>query len=126
MNVWSLRAGDCFQNPSGAEALLGVAYVTAGPCTTRHNAQIFAEFTATGAAFPGNGALERQAAIGCQARVADNVDKSKLTDAMSLHFLLPRQQSWADGHRTISCFILDSTSGLTSSLLASQADHPAS
>jgi Domain of unknown function (DUF4190)/Septum formation len=120
-SIWSLHAGDCFQNPSADQALLGVTSVTVGPCTTPHNAQIFAQFSATGASFPGNSALDRQATAGCQAQIAGHLDKSKLTGAMSLHFLLPQQQSWADGHRTISCFVVAPTSSLTSSLLASPA-----
>jgi hypothetical protein len=121
MNIWSLRAGDCFQNPNADQTLLGVTYVTAGPCTRPHNAQIFAEFSPTGSSFPGNTALDKQASLGCQARIAGNVDKSKITDAMSLNYLVPQEQSWADGHRTITCFIFDPTSGLTSSLLAAPA-----
>jgi hypothetical protein len=120
-SIWSLHAGDCFQNPSADQALLGVTSVTVGPCTTPHNAQIFAQFSATGASFPGNSALDKQATVGCQAQIAGHLDKSKLTGAMSLHFLLPQQQSWADGHRTISCFVVAPTSSLTSSLLASPA-----
>ena len=114
-------AGDCFQNPNGDQTLLGVTYVTAAPCTRPHNAQIFAEFSPTGTSFPGNTALDKQASLGCQARIAGNVDKSKITDAMSLNYLVPQQQSWADGHRTIACFIVDTTSSLTSSLLVPPA-----
>jgi hypothetical protein len=121
VNIWSLRAGDCFQNPSADQTLLGVTYVTAGPCTRPHNAQIFAEFSPTGTSFPGNTALDKQASLGCQARIAGNIDKSKITDAMSLSYLVPQEQSWADGHRTIACFIEDTTSSLTSSLLAPPA-----
>jgi hypothetical protein len=115
VSIWSLRAGDCFQNPSAGQT---VRYVTADPCTTPHNAQIFAEFTPTGASFPGNTALDKQARLGCQVRVAGTVDKSKITGAMRLLFLFPPEQSWADGHRTIVCFIATPASSLTSSLLA--------
>jgi hypothetical protein len=117
VSIFSLRPGDCFQNPTSDATLLGVAYVTADPCTTAHNAQIFADFSATGTDYPGDAALERQANIGCPARVAGTLDKSKITSAMSLHFLYP-QQSWADGHRTITCVIVNPTSDLTSSLMA--------
>lgn len=75
----------------------------------------------TGTSFPGNTALDQQASLGCQARIAGNVDKSKITDAMSLNYLVPQEQSWADGHRSITCFIFDPTSGRTSSLLVSPA-----
>ena len=116
VSISLLRTGDCFQNPSADQTL---SSVTAVPCTTPHDAQIFTEFTATGASFPGNTALDKEASLGCPARVAGTVDKSKITDAMSLHYLIPQEQPWAEGHRAIVCFIVAPTSGLTSSLLVS-------
>jgi hypothetical protein len=118
VDVFSLRVGDCFQNPSASDALLGVTYVTAVPCTKPHNAQVFAEFHTTGGAdYPGNASLTRQSDVGCRARIGGNLEQPKVTDTMGLHYLFPQAQAWADGHRTITCLIVDSTPDLTSSLL---------
>jgi hypothetical protein len=121
VSIFSLRVGDCFQNPSG-NTQLSVRSVTAVPCATPHNAQTFAAFPATGSGYPGNAALVRQASQGCQARVAGNLDQSRVSSTMTLRFLFPEQQSWADGHRTITCLVEDSRTDLTSSLLVA---HPA-
>jgi MFS family permease len=116
VSIFSLHVGDCFQNPSG-NSQLSVTGVTAVPCSTAHNAQAFAAFSATGASYPGNAKLLREASRGCQSRESGDLDRSKLTSTMSLHFLFPEQQSWADGHRRVTCLVVDSAPDLTSSLL---------
>jgi hypothetical protein len=116
VSIFSLRVGDCFQNPAG-NSRLTVTDVTAVPCGTAHNAQAFAAFSATDVSYPGNPRLLREASRGCQSRESGNLDRSKLTSTMSLHFLFPEQQSWADGHRRVTCLVVDSAPDLTSSLL---------
>jgi Domain of unknown function (DUF4190)/Septum formation len=117
LSVFSLRAGDCFQNPSGSQPALGLKQVTAVPCVNPHNAQVIAQLPVAGSAYPGQAAFRAQALSGCTASNAAVVDRSKLTATMSLIWLYPESQAWADGHRTISCLIVDSSEDLTSSLL---------
>lgn len=116
ISIYSLRAGDCFQNPPGS-AELRVLTVTAVPCTTAHNAQTFAEFTPSGSSYPGRPALIRQAGQGCRARVSGNLDRSKITSTMTLRYIFPEPQTWADGHRAVICLVEDSRADLTASLL---------
>jgi hypothetical protein len=115
VNVFSLRVGTCFDNPAGTT--LGIASVTAIPCTKPHNAQVFAEFDTTGSSFPGTTAMERRADSGCNARISGNLDQSKISSTMSLHFIFPQQLAWDSGQRRINCLIVDSHD-MTSSLLA--------
>lgn len=115
VNVFSLPVGTCFDNPTGNT--LGITSVTAIACTKAHNAQVFAEFATTGSRFPGTTALERRANSGCNARITGNVDQSKITSTMSLHFIFPQQLAWDSGQRRISCLIVDSRN-MTSSVLA--------
>jgi len=117
LSVFSLHVGDCFQNPTAGQAGAGVTEVSAVPCTIAHNAQVFAQLPVTGSSYPGKGALLGQATSGCRAHVAAGLDASKITSTMTLHFIFPLPQSWSDGHRTITCLIVDSTADLTSSLL---------
>lgn len=117
LGVFSLRAGDCFQNPSGSQPATGLTQVTAVPCSSPHNAQVIAQLPVPGSAYPGRTAFRAQALPGCQARVAAVVDRSKLTPTMNLIWIYPELQAWADGQRTISCLIADSSEALTSSLL---------
>jgi len=122
-SVFSLKTGQCFQNPPADQAVLGITYVTVVPCTTLHNAQVFVEFPATGSAYPGSTSLKDQANRGCHSRIADNLETSKITSTMSLHFLYPLSASWAQGHRTITCLVVDSKTDLKSSLLRAHSAH---
>ena len=118
LSVLSLRAGDCFQNPSGSKPDPGVVQVvTAVPCSSSHNAQVIALLPVPGSAYPGGDAFGAQGPPGCRASVRAVVDRSKLTATMQLLWLYPLPQAWANGQRTISCVIVDSSQDLTSSLL---------
>jgi hypothetical protein len=115
--VFALSPDECFQNPPANQTVLGITSVTAVPCTTPHNAQVFAEFAATGTSYPGTAAIKRQADKGCHARLAGRVVNSRITSTMTLRFLYPLASSWTGGHRTISCLIVDAKPDLKSSLL---------
>jgi hypothetical protein len=120
-NVFSLRPGQCFQNPPASQTVLGVTYVTVVPCGKPHNAQAFVQFTAKGTSYPGTDALKRQADTGCHARIRGNVQTSKIKNSMTLHYLYPLAASWTSGHRTITCLIVNSKPNLTKSVLRA---HP--
>jgi Septum formation len=118
VDIFSLQVGDCFQNPPAGQTMLGLAQVTAVRCTMPHNAQVFAQFKATDATYPGRRALFLEAEHGCQAQEAASLDKSKITSTMTLHFLFPKPQAWTTGRRLLTCLVVDSTKDLTSSLLS--------
>jgi hypothetical protein len=120
-NVFALHPGQCFQNPPASQTELGVTYVTVLPCTKPHNAQAFVQFAVKGTSWPGADAVKRQADSGCHDRIDGNVDASKIKSSMSLRYLYPLESSWAGGHRTITCLIVNSTPDLTTSLLKA---HP--
>jgi hypothetical protein len=117
LNVFSLAVGDCFNNPPGATSL---TTVTAIPCSQAHNAQIYAKFDVSGSivSYPGDAALTRIASNGCNARVGI-LDKSKITNSMTIRFLFPLSASWLDGQRTVACMIANPTANITTSLLNS-------
>jgi hypothetical protein len=117
MNAFSLRVGDCFDNPTGAHT---VDMVTAIPCDQPHNAQIYARFKLTGSDFsyPGAATVARRARSGCNARIG-SVNKTMTTGAMTVRILLPEETSWTAGHRTVSCMVVNPTATLTTSVLNS-------
>jgi Domain of unknown function (DUF4190)/Septum formation len=117
INIYSLKPGDCFQNPPPSQTALGVTDVTAVPCTVAHNAQAFAQFDATNPSYPGSSALISESQRGCQKRESA-LNRSAITPTMTLRFLFPLPTSWAAGKRTITCLVVDKTKDLTSSLLA--------
>ena len=61
--------------------------------------------------------LKRQADSGCHARIRANVQASKIKSSMSLRYLYPLESSWASGHRTITCLIVNSKPDLKTSVL---------
>jgi hypothetical protein len=117
INAFSLRVGDCFDNPAGARA---VNTVTAIPCDQPHNAQIYGKFKLTGSDFsyPGAVVVAQRARSGCNARIG-TVNKSMTTTAMTVRILLPEKTSWVAGQRTVSCMVVNPTATLTASLLNS-------
>jgi hypothetical protein len=122
VDPFTLTTGDCFDNPTPtAGQTQTVTTVVETPCTHPHNAQIFATFNVSGSplSYPGDAKMHSLASSGCTARVTASLDGTKLTDAMSIRFLYPLQDSWLGGHRTISCIVYNPTATLTSSLLKS-------
>ena len=117
LGVFSLRAGDCFQNPSGSQPAVKLTQVTAVSCRSLHNAQVIAQLPVSGSAYPGRAGFRAQGLPGCRASISAVADRSKLTPTMKLIWIYPEPQAWADGHRTISCLIVDSGEDLTSSLM---------
>lgn len=115
LGPFSLKTGDCFNNPAGAQH---ISAVTAIPCTQPHNAQVFAQFQLTGSDFsyPGTATVLHLASDGCDARTG-SVSKAKTTRAMTIRMLFPQQISWTAGHRTVSCLLVNPTADLRSSLL---------
>lgn len=119
VSVFSLRAGQCFDNPAGAST---VTYVPVMPCSRPHNAQIFATFNLHGSSnfdYPGLGTVRQLATNGCNARINAALDKPKLTNLMSIRFIFPTLGSWLTGHRTVACMIVNPTPDLRSSLTRS-------
>jgi hypothetical protein len=115
VDVFSLRVGQCFDNPPGQAPDVNTVPVLA--CTRPHNAQVFAEFSVRGGAYPGLAALQRRATSGCNARIA-RLDQQKVSGNMDIRFLFPRLLSWYRGHREIACIVTSPTDNLNSSVLA--------
>ncbi len=115
LSVLSLAVGDCFNYPSGATSLTSV---TAIPCGQAHNAQIYAKFSVSGSdsSYPGTAALTRLSVSGCKADVG-SLDRSKITNSMTLRYLYPEPGTWSDGNHVVACFIANPAADITSSLL---------
>jgi hypothetical protein len=114
LSVLALKSGDCFVYPSDQSQINSV---TAIPCGQPHDAQVFAQFNLTGSSssYPSN--MTQLASNGCQSRTA-SLNKSLLTDAMSMKIVYPQNASWVTGNRTVNC-VMYSPSNLSTSLLNS-------
>jgi hypothetical protein len=122
VDPFSLVAGDCFDNPTATPGQVQhLTSVVQTPCNQAHNAQIFATFKVSGSMFdyPGSAKLRSIAGSGCAARAKASLNRSKLTNSMTVRFLFPLDSSWLGGRRTISCIVYNPTPTLNSSLLKS-------
>jgi Domain of unknown function (DUF4190)/Septum formation len=119
VDIFTLRVAECFDYPHG-QSVSSVALI---PCTQPHDTQVFAQFDLTGpsSSYPGATRLKQQATSGCNSRIAGNLDRSKITNTLSVRFIFPLPGSWDLGHRSVSCLVVDPTPDLTSSLLIA---HP--
>lgn len=122
VSPFSLVTGDCFENPRAtADQTQIMTSVVQTPCDKPHNAQIFATFNVSGSilSYPGDAKLRSIAGSGCAARVKTSLNRAKVTDSMTIRFLIPIESSWLGGHRTVSCIVYNPAPTVTSSLMNS-------
>ena len=114
LNVFSLGVGDCFDNPKDATSIHSVSAV---PCSSPHNAQVFGQFHLSGTLYPGSSTVQHSAATDCNGKVVANLDQKKINNSMEIRYIFPLETSWYLGQRTISCIVVTPSDSLTSSLL---------
>ncbi len=99
-----IREGDCFNLPSDYL----VVSVEAIPCTSAHDAEVYANFDippATGA-FPGEAKVSELADNGCIQRFPAFVGKSYLDSELFFTWLAPTAETWAEGDRVVTCAVM--------------------
>lgn len=113
--IYSLKVGDCFDNPTTAT---NVHSVTATLCAQPHNAQVYSEFLLKGSNFsyPGLSKVIRLAQDGCNDRIG-TIDKAKTNNSMTVHIIFPPEAAWISGRRTVTCLVFDQAGNMTSSVL---------
>ncbi|MGV9242993.1 DUF4190 domain-containing protein [Streptomyces sp. NPDC003710] len=116
--TFSVRKGECFDAPGGS--LEGEAYdVDKVPCSGRHQAEVFADFTLPGGRFPGDDTITETADDRCYAlRSAYAMDTWAVPADVDVYYFTPTRQSWAYGDRRVICMFgnTDEKGTLTGSL----------
>jgi hypothetical protein len=107
--VFNLQAGDCFNGQNG----LGV---TAVPCSSPHEAEVFATFPLSITTWPGDDAVQAAAQAGCQTRIAGYMNPQLATEALSQEFIYPDQVTWTSGVRTVVCAVRSDNGPITGSV----------
>ena len=108
--VFALRAGDCINSsPNGLS-------VTILSCATPHEAEVFATFRLTGSDWPGNAAVQQQAANGCANRIAGYVNPQLLNAGLAQEYVYPDQEAWKAGVRTVVCEVSAASGPLSGSV----------
>ena len=106
--VFSLHQGDCVDSPNGQ-------LVSVLPCSTPHEAEVFATFALPAARWPGTAAIAGEASSGCGSRL-DGYLNPQLAISLSQSFVYPNQVAWTAGTRTVICEVRASSGQLTGSV----------
>lgn len=104
-DVFTLRVGDCINDPADGEETFEVSGVTSADCAEPHDAEVYSSIMLEGIPFPGDDKI-MTATEGC----ADDFAKftgipyadAPLLDYMTFY---PSAASWLTGDREILCMI---------------------
>lgn len=104
--VFKLQAGNCFNSGPNDQT------ISVQPCTSPHDAEVFATFPLTGQAYPGTTVAQAEAQAGCVARIGTYMDPVLAQTAMDQEYIYPDPVAWQAGDRTVVCDVR-SDAGLT-------------
>lgn len=103
-NVFSLTVGDCFNDP---DTLSEVSDVEMVECSEPHDNEVYATYDIAGSDFPGQDAVQADAAEGCVDRFEAYVGRDFMSSSLNVSALTPTDQSWGQGDREVVCFLFD-------------------
>jgi hypothetical protein len=108
--VFRLQPGQCFN--SGHNDI----NLTLRPCSTPHEAEVFATFPVIGSTWPGDAALQAEAQTGCTVRISGYMNPELATTALDQEYIYPDKVAWLGGVRTIICDVRSSDGPITGSV----------
>jgi Septum formation len=106
--VFKLQTGDCVSAPNGQ-------VVSVLPCSTPHQAEVFATFALPGSAWPGTTAVQAQASSGCASRLTGYLNP-QLAISLAQSYVFPNKVAWTAGTRTVICEVQAVSGQLTQSV----------
>ncbi|HXX61201.1 MAG TPA: septum formation family protein [Candidatus Sulfotelmatobacter sp.] len=110
-NAGSLQVGDCFDLPAGAAASSSVGDVQHHPCTEAHGGEVFAVLTYPATAsdtYPPTDAFDAFAADQCSSSFQTYTGISyDATTSLAAGYFFPLDSGWANGDRTVICYLMD-------------------
>ncbi|MFE9093904.1 DUF4190 domain-containing protein [Streptomyces sp. NPDC007264] len=116
--TFTLTKGECFNARGGS--LSGEAYdVDKVPCSGRHQAEVFADFTLPDGRYPGDDTITRAAEDKCYAlQYAYAMDSWAVPGDVDIYYFTPTRESWGYGDREIACMFgnTDEKGSLTGTL----------
>ncbi|AOT60848.1 MULTISPECIES: DUF4190 domain-containing protein [Streptomyces] len=119
-SAFSLRTGDCFDQPGGATAETEVMTVKDVDCAKPHDAEVTGAFQLTGDAYPGVPAIEKQAEERCLT-IGErySLDHWAVPENAVTFYYHPTEDSWKlQKDRTVTCAYAAEKGKLTGSLRA--------
>jgi hypothetical protein len=106
--VFTLHKGDCVNSPSAQ-------LVSILPCSTPHEAEVFATFALPASPWPGTTAIATAASSGCGSRLNGYLNP-QLAVSLTQSYVYPDQVAWTAGTRTVVCEVRASSGNLTGSV----------
>ena len=106
--VFKLQEGDCVN-------MLNGQVVTVLPCSTPHEAEVFATFTLPASAWPGTAAVRQRASSGCESRLTGYINP-QLAISLAQSYVFPNKVAWTAGTRTVICEVRAASGQLTTSV----------
>ena len=96
-----LKVGDCFdlKDPSADE----VNDVTAGPCTTEHEYELFFVGALAEGEYPSDDAFDQYVVDNCNPAFATYVGTAYDDSELDVYWLVPTDDAWRAGDRTVQC-----------------------
>lgn len=106
--VFKLQKGECVST-AGAQA------VSVLPCSTPHEAEVFATFSLPASAWPGTAAVRQEASSGCVSRLTGYLNP-QLAISLAQSYVFPDKVAWTAGTRTVICEVRAASGKLTGSV----------
>jgi hypothetical protein len=114
MSAFSLREGDCWNDPPLDDVTATVAAV---PCTRPHDAEVYAVYDVDLDEYPGDDQMAAAVELGCIDRFADFAGIDYATSALRVVDVSPTEASWnTRDDRSAVCSITDPAAPTTGSL----------
>ncbi|UTW44725.1 septum formation family protein [bacterium SCSIO 12696] len=104
VDAFSVKVGDCFNEPKGAE----VETVVGVPCNEPHDSEVFYQFDIESQEFPTQ-TVEQIANDGCLEKFEAFVGKNYNDSLLELYYLYPTRESWVRmNDRAVTCAVYHS------------------
>jgi hypothetical protein len=103
LSAVDLRVGDCFdlKDPSAEE----IGDVTALPCTTEHEYELFFTGTMPEGSFPSDAGFEDWLNVNCVPAFGSYVGLAYESSELEIFWLQPTSEAWGQGDRSVQCAV---------------------
>lgn len=119
-DVFSLKIGDCANQPAGDEETVEVTSLPVVPCTDPHTDELYAEKELEAGDYPGDEAIASLTEEFCLAEFEGFVGLSYEESSLDIWPMFPVQVGWeTQDDRVVQCFITAGTEPTTGSLKGS-------
>jgi len=108
LDVTELRAGDCFDMPSGSENATEVMDVQALPCSESHENEVYVTTNYVSSdSYPGETAIWDYADQFCLTAFDTFVSIAYEDSLLDFGYFYPSEEGWAEGDHAITCVLYD-------------------